>query len=121
MLAAIGLLLPTDVSAVERHAGDIPGSAVLQSIDQNSNRPQWSDIGMEDILAVSGQSTVAPPSPVRLASNGRRLQGGHSHSSAVSPTVSEREAYGYGSVQHSPRFRTVWTRGYLYIIRCLRL
>ncbi|MBP5341298.1 MAG: hypothetical protein J6Y52_02925, partial [Bacteroidales bacterium] len=65
MLAAIGLLLPTKVSAVET----VPRST-LQSIDQNNDRPQWSDLGMEHILAVSGQSTVAPPSPVRLASNG---------------------------------------------------
>lgn len=116
MLAAIGLLLPTKVSAVET----VPRST-LQSIDRNSDRPQWSDLGMENILAVSGQSTVAPPSPVRLASNGRRVQGGNSHLSGVSPTVSERAACNYSIVQRTPRFRTAWTRGYLYIIRCLRL
>lgn len=116
MLAAIWLLLPTKVSAVET----VP-SSTLQSIDQNDDRPQWSDLGMEHILAVSGQSTVAPPSPVRLASNGRRVQGGNSHSLGVSPTVSERAACNYSFVQRTPRFRTAWTRGYLYIIRCLRL
>ncbi len=116
MIAAIGLLLPTKVSAVE-----VVPRSTLQSIDQNNDRPQWSDLGMEHILAVSGQSTVAPPSPVRLASNGRRVQGGNSHSAGVSPTVSERTVCNYSSVQHTPHFRTVWTRGYLYIIRCLRL
>lgn len=116
MLAAIWLLLPTKVSAVET----VP-SSTLQSIDQNDDRPQWSDLGMEHILTVSGQSTVAPPSPVRLASNGRRVQGGNSHSLGVSPTVSERAACNYSFVQRTPRFRTAWTRGYLYIIRCLRL
>ena len=116
MLAAMGLLLPTRASAEV----DVPCST-LQSVDRNSNRPQWSDLGMENILAVNGQSTVAPPSPVRLASNGRRVQGCNSHSSGVNPTVSERAACNYCSVQRTPRFRTVWTRGYLYIIRCLRL
>ena len=121
MLAAIGLLLPTRVSAVERNASDIPGRATLESVDPNKDCPQWSDLGMDHILAVNGQSTVAPPSPVRLASNGRRVQGGNSHSSGVSPTISEREACNYSIVQRTPHFRTAWTRGYLYIIRCLRL
>lgn len=116
VFAATGLLLSTKVSATEAAP-----CSTLQSIDRNSDRPQWSDLGMEHILAVSGQSTVAPPSPVRLASNGRRVQGGTSHSSGVSPTVSERAACNYSIVQRTPRFRTAWTRGYLYIIRCLRL
>ena len=121
MLAAIGLLLPTDASAAQRNASSMPGRASLQSIDQNENRPQWSDLGMDNLLAASGQSTVAPPSPVRLASSGRRLQGGNSHSSGVSPTVSVRVACNYRFVQRTPRFRSAWSRGYLYIIRCLRL
>lgn len=121
MLAAIGLLLPTDASAAQRNASSMPVRASLQSIDQNENRPQWSDLGMDNLLAASGQSTVAPPSPVRLASSGRRLQGGSSHSSGVSPTVSVRAACDCSVVQRTPRFRTAWTRGYLYIIRCLRL
>ena len=116
MLVAVWALLPTRVSAAEAAP-----NGTLQSIDRNSNRPQWDDLGMENILAVRGQSTVAPPSPVRLASNGRRVQGGNSHSSGVSPTVSERAVCNYNIVQCTPRFRTTWTRGYLYIIRCLRL
>ena len=61
----MGLLLPTQVSAA-----DASSSYTLESVNPHHDHPQWSDLGMDQILAVSGQSNITPPSPVRLASQG---------------------------------------------------
>lgn len=123
MLAAIWPLLPMKVSAAESAVSH----GTLHSIDQNSHRPQWSDLGLENILATCGQSTVAPPSPVRLASNGRRVQGGNSFSSGgTSYSGTRRGDMCLASPSSAPGSNGVlrggiWSREYLYIIRCLRL
>ncbi len=116
MLAAIVLLLPTKVSV----AGEMP-SCILESVDHNNDRPHWKDLGMDHILAVGGQSNITPPSPVRLASQGRRLVGGNSHSTGVSPEAVLHEGKCFRNVQCAERFPVSWTKGYLYVIQCLRL
>ena len=116
LLAAIGLLLPTKLSAVEA----MP-KCTLESIDHNSDRPQWSDLGMEDILPVSGQSNITPPSPVQLASQGRRLANGNSHSAGVSPVTAWQTAGSYCIVHNAARLHASRATGYIYIIQRLRL
>lgn len=116
LLAAIWLLLPTRVSAVEA----MP-KCTLESIDHNSDRPQWSDLGLEDILPVSGQSNITPPSPVQLASQGRRLANGNSHSAGVSPVTAWQTAGSYYTVHNAARLYALRATGYIYIIQRLRL
>lgn len=116
MLAVAALLMPTKVSAAQT----VPAST-LESINQNNDRPQWSDLGLEHILAVNGQSNITPPSPVRLASQGRRLAGGNNHTAGDSPETVAQMAGHFANVHCATRLRTSWTKGYLFIIQCLRL
>lgn len=116
MLAVTGLLLPTRVSAAE-----VVPTCTLESVDQNNYYPQWSDLGMEHILAGGGQSNITPPSPVRLSSQGRRVAGGNSHSAGVGIEAAPACAGHRDCVPHAVRLRTSWTKGYLYVIECLRL
>ena len=81
-------------------------------IDRTDNRPQWQDVGMCDVLAITGGSTLTPPTSVRVL-----------HDSPTG-TVSTAQAAGarYYSVQRASACshrRTV--SGYIYLIRCLRL
>ena len=116
MLAAICLLFPTCVSALEA-----PVCCTLERVNHSDHFPSWSDLGMEHLLAVSGQSNITPPSPVRLASQGRRLSGGSSHFADNSPWTVPQMAFQSREVYCASRSRAVWTRGYLYLIQCLRL
>ena len=36
------------------------------NMSQTCHRPQWEDVGLHDVLAVSAQSTIVPPTVVRL-------------------------------------------------------
>ena len=116
LLAVFWLLLPAKVSALEA----MP-HGTLESVDPNIERPQWSVLGMEHILAVSGQSNITPPSPVRLASQGRRLAGAGSNAATCSTESAAQTTGLYSHLHSSNRFRAIWTRGYIYLIRCLRL
>lgn len=76
------------------------------------NVPQWQDIGMCDVLAVTGGSTLTPPPTVRVV---------HDSPSGTAPTTHESGARHYSVKQLSvcSHHRTI--SGYIYIIRCLRL
>lgn len=107
VLAAIGLLLPTGVSAAEA----VP-NCTLESVDQNSNRPQWRDVGMCDVLAVVGGSSVAPPSTVRVV---------HDSPSGTSVTMQTAQLRHYHSLRPVTYSCCRTISGYIYLIRCLRL
>ena len=119
MLAAISLLLPIRISAavgIDAH--------IIESIGRTNDRPQWDDLGMKNIMAVNGQSNITPPSPVRLACQGRRSAGGNSHSTGIESALAmrmvrhccyERDVCGISCIAGAG------TREYLYLIRCLRL
>ena len=109
-------LLPMQVSAA-----DASSSYTLESVNPHHDHPQWSDLGMDQILAVSGQSNITPPSPVRLASQGRRLADGNHHSPDSSHNSVLHMGGHYRNVQCAVLFHTLWTKGSLYLIRCLRL
>lgn len=130
LLSAIGLLLPKSVSAVGGMPMVFQAENPSQRIVHTDQCPEWGDLGLGNILAVSGQTTVVPPSPVRLAGNGRRIpsssygqrhRGANSLSSGVNSSISEKSACNYSHVQRTAPFRIAWTRGDLYIIQCLRL
>lgn len=122
-------LLPAGVSAAGRDFHDRP-VATLESFDHAGDCPQWGDLGMEDILAVGGQSSVRPPSPVRLSSHGRRLAGGNSQSPRAGRSNSSADeglavallrASRCGCVGGASLAVVGRARGYLRLIRCLRL
>ena len=106
-LAAIGLLLPTKVSAVVA----VPDCTV-GSIDQTDDRPQWKDIGMCDVLAVTGGSTVAPPTTVRVV---------HDSPSGTSVTSHTAQTRHYSALRLAAYSHCRTVSGYIYLIRCLRL
>lgn len=92
---------------------ETPSAPTAKLVDKTcAERPQWSDMGMYDLLAAPGAASLTPPSTVRIVSNG---------ASATVPA---------GSVHHriyaSPTVRplvhpTNIHRGYIYLLRCLRL
>lgn len=77
-----------------------------------AEHPQWSDMGMYDILAAPGSTSLTPPSTVRVASNSPSATvfvGGIHHriyASAIIKPLTHPE-------------HTHW--GYIYLLRCLRL
>ena len=116
VFAVIWLLSPTKSAEAEAAA-----TCTLTSVDHDIERPQWGDLGMENVLAAGGQSTVAAPTPVRLASNGRRVQGGNCQMPSDSFSVTERTDGSGVFVLHASFIGFAYTSGYLYIISCLRL
>ena len=96
-------------------AVDVPikgGEANASSIDCTDDRPQWQDVKMCDVLAVTGGSTLTPPTTVRVV---------HDSPSGIAPASHAAAARHY-SVQRPSAYshrRTV--SGYIYLIRCLRL
>lgn len=77
-----------------------------------TERPQWSDMGMYDLLAAPGAASLTPPNTVRLASNG---------TSATVPVGGvHHRMYALDTVRPL-RYHTYIHRGYIYLLRCLRL
>ena len=78
----------------------------------SENLPQWQDVGMCDILAVTSGSTLTPPTTVRVIHDSpvgnivlaQAAQARHHSRQGLS-------AYGYHRV----------VNGYIYLIHCLRL
>ena len=89
-------------------------SSTAKLVDKTSaERPQWSDMGMNNLLAAPGTTSLTPPTTVRIVSNGSSsggtLLGGVHHrlfgSVAVRPLTHHSHIH----------------RGYIYLLRCLRL
>ncbi|MBP5535509.1 MAG: hypothetical protein J6X62_01815 [Bacteroidales bacterium] len=107
MLAVVCMLLPTSVSAVEAaHVG------TLESVDPIGNRPQWRDIGMCDVLAVTGGGAVAPPTAARPM---------HDSPTGFGVTAHTAHTRHYGVWHRVAGGRRCIVSGYIYLIRCLRL
>lgn len=74
--------------------------------------PQWQDIGMCDVLAVTGGSTLTPPTTVRVM---------HDSPSGTTPTTHATAARRYSVKRLSAHSHRSTVGGYIYMIRCLRL
>lgn len=107
LLAALGMLFPTKASASET-----PSNSSLESINQTDHRPQWQDVGLCDILAVTGGSTVTPPSTVRQV---------HDSPSTATVTTQAAQVRHCSSLRLASLGHSYTVRGYLYLVRCLRL
>lgn len=95
------------VRTPQQECGDISAT-----IDRTDGRPQWQDVKMCDVLAVTGGSTLTPPTTVRVV---------HDSPSGIAP-ASHASAARHYSIQRLSAYchrRTV--SGYIYLIRCLRL
>ena len=107
LLAVIALLLPTQSMAAETTT-----QYTLESINPFNNRPQWQDIGLYDVLAFTGNSTVTVPTTVRVA-----------HDSPTGTTTGATETLGrhYKTLRAATHRSRHTVRGYIYLICCLRL
>ena len=77
-----------------------------------AERPQWTDMGMHDLLAAPGASSLTPPNTVRIVSNGS--------SATVAVGGVHQRLYGLATVRPLAH-PTRTLRGYIYLLRCLRL
>lgn len=106
VILLMALWLPFGSHAATPVAGDV--LTACPAVEH----PQWSDVGLCDILAVTGGSTLAPPTPVRV------LQDTPSGTAAVIGLAAVRR-FGMARVATHSRLHAV--SGYIYLIRCLRL
>lgn len=86
--------------------------ATSASVDRTDDLPKWQDVKMHDVLAVTGGSTLTPPTTVRVV---------HDSPAGTVPTAQTAQSRHY-SIQRllaCSHRRTV--SGYIYKIRCLRL
>lgn len=100
----------TSVAQTENHSCQNIANATLNGTRDNT--PQWQDIGMCDVLAITGGSTLTLPTTVRVV---------HDSPAGIAP-ASHAAAARYYNVQRLSAYihrRTV--SGYIYLIRCLRL
>ena len=109
LLVVVTLLAPTSVSAAEGHI--LPSQS---GISQTDHRPQWDDLGMQNVLAVRGQTTVAQPSTVRLTNNNPAGFG-------LAGCASQAMRRGWSVPLRRGDSRLHWRQGYIYLIQCLRL
>lgn len=86
--------------------------ANASSIDRTDNRPQWQDVGMCDVLAITGGSTLTPPSTVRVV---------HDGPAGTTPTAQAAQALQYNVQRLLAYSHRRIVSGYIYMIRCLRL
>lgn len=97
-------------SAVAAVPQEVESLAV--AINHTNDRPQWKDVGMCDLLAVTGSSTLTPPTTVRVVHD--------------SPSGTVTSAQAVGTRHYSVRRMSAYSHsrtvcGYIYLIRCLRL
>lgn len=106
LIAAICLLLPTQKSVA------VESNHVKAGINCTDDRPQWQDLGMCDVLAVTGGSTLTPPSTVRVV---------HDSPAGTIPTAQAAQARQYNVQRLLAYSHRRIVSGYIYKIRCLRL
>lgn len=104
--ASMYLLFPAGVSASE---GCLHSEA---GINRTDDRPQRQDVGMNDILAVTGGCTLTPPNTVRVV---------HDSPTGTVATSQAAQLRHYSKLMLLPCSRLRAVNGYIYMIRCLRL
>lgn len=75
-------------------------------------RPQWRDVGLCDVLAVSNASTVVPPTTVRVV---------HDSPSGTTVTTQTTQMRHGDALRMTAIIHRRPVSGYIYMIRCLRL
>ena len=108
LLCLTGWQTPTH--ATESLPSDDAAIATIEGTSDNT--PQWQDLGMCDILAVTGGSTLTPPSTVRVI---------HDNPAGTTPVVQAAASRHYCVKRLLTRSHHHIAGGYIYLIRCLRL
>ena len=85
---------------------------VEAGVNRTDERPQRQDIGMNDILAVTGGSTLTPPTTVRVV---------HESPTGVVASSQTAQARYFSMLRPSRYGHRLAVSGYIYLIRCLRL
>ena len=106
------LLLLAILWLVPVRADDVPGRDAELSVSTDVQRPEWVDLGLCDVLAVGGSTSVAAPTTVRLV---------HDTPSACVPSVSACHTLFARQAVKAICARPCIHRSYLYMLRCLRL
>lgn len=92
-------------------AGQLPLHGDNCLYQTESNRPQWQDVGLQDILMVEGQSTVTAPTPARPQHDGAPQGCPHNLQNSICPQC----------VVDPPAPQKGGRRGSLYMWHTLRL
>ena len=100
----------TSVAQTENHSCQNNANATLDGTRDNT--PQWQDIGMCDVLAITGGSTLTPPTTVRVV---------HDSPAGIAPASHTAAARHYNVQRLSAYSHRRTVSGYIYLIRCLRL
>ena len=83
-----------------------------ETIARTDNRPQWHDLGMTDLLAVTNTSTLTPPPTENV---------GHDSPTGTASAAQSAQARHYSVARLLTRTPSRSVSGYIYLIRCLRL
>lgn len=100
----------TSVAQTKNHSCQNIANATLNGTRDNT--PLWQDIGMCDVLAITGGSMLTPPTTVRVV---------HDSPAGIAPVSHAAAARHYNVQRLSAYSHRRIVSGYIYKIRCLRL
>lgn len=93
-------------------AGNAPERSAKLSVGTGVHRPEWVDMGMCDVLAVTSGSTLTPPTTVRLV---------HDTPTGFAPSVALRHMPIVSRLLQRADMHPYVHRSRIYLLRCLRL
>ena len=93
-------------------AGNAPKRSAELSVGTGVHRPEWVDMGMCDVLAVTSTSTLTPPTTVRLV---------HDTPTGFAPSVALRHMPIGSRMLLRADMHPYVHRSCIYLLRCLRL
>ncbi|MBR1549558.1 MAG: hypothetical protein IJ634_02865 [Bacteroidales bacterium] len=106
------ILLFATLWLVPAKAWDTPVPCAELSDGTDLHRPQWKDIGMHDVLAGTGVSSLTPPNTSRLV---------HDTPTGYASSTTLRHAVYAAAPEVRAIVRPYVHRGYIYLLQCLRL
>lgn len=106
------ILLVSLLWLIPVQAGNTPERNAELSVGTDVHRPEWVDMGMCDVLAVTSSSTLTPPTTVRLV---------HDTPTGFASSVAARHMpVGSRTLLRADK-RPYVQRSCIYLLRCLRL
>lgn len=106
------ILLFALLGLMPAQAGNTPERSAELSVGTGVHRPEWVDMGMCDVLAVTSGSTLTPPTTVRLV---------HDTPTGFATSVAVRQMpIGSRLILRADTHPYVH-RSCIYLLRCLRL
>ncbi|MBQ8703740.1 MAG: hypothetical protein IJ524_05145 [Bacteroidales bacterium] len=106
------LLLLALICVLPLRAGNEPTATAVLSNGSQMERPQWEDIGMHDVLAAPGGCLLTPPTTVRVL---------HETPTGTATFTVTHHAVFARPMASSIASRAYVHRGYIYLLKCLRL